>query len=266
MAIKTNLDQGTVAPPFIVQRLPSMGWQYRDEFPDFSEEVTVKPLSFNTHAILVTNLTSEEKMEAIVNEVSQFSSPIPASKLLIQDQYFILALARSLTFGDQYSFSAVCQNPRCNHVETAKIKVPDDVPIKWWSFKTRSEWEKHMTVVLPTCRDKIILTYPTGESTKKHEVATEVAMAAFPGDPPGRLAYLNRVASQITSVNGGKPTDLTEARNYLVRLTGADYDALETAIDANRCGITFVYKVICDKCHTAYETDIPIRDHFFRRE
>jgi len=266
MPIKTNLDQNSVTPPLMVQRLPSMGWPYRDEFPEFGDEVTIKPLSFNTHAILVTNLTSEEKMEAIVTEVAQFSAPIQASKLLIQDQYFILAVARSLTFGDQYSFSSVCQNPRCGHIETARIKVPDEVPIKWWSFKTRAEWEKHMTVVLPLCKDKIILTYPTGASTKLHETATEAAMAAFPSDPQGRLAYLNRVASQIVSVNGGKPTDLSEARNYLSRLVGADYDALETAIDNNRCGITFVYQIKCDKCRMVYETDIPIRDHFFRRE
>lgn len=266
MPLKTNLDQSTVVPPVLVQRLPSMGWPYREEHPEFPNEVTVKPLSFNTHAILVTNLTSEEKMEAIVTEVAQFATPIEASKLLIQDQYFILAIARSLTFGDQYSFSAACQNPRCDHVEQAKIKVPDEVPIKWWEFKTKTEWEKHVTIVLPLCKDKIILVFPTGDSTKAHEKATELGMAANPQEVPGRLAYLNRIASQIKSVNGGAPTNLDEARNYVRRLVGPDYDALDTAIDERRCGITFLYDIKCDKCGTAYKTEIPIRDHFFRRE
>lgn len=267
MSLKTNLDTATISSPIAEQNLPSMGWPYKKAYPAMTGAVRIKPFSFNTHAILVTNLSAGQKFIEIIKLVAEFSDPsFDPSNLLISDQQFIMAIARSLTFGEQFSFQSFCPNPDCRHVGSETVKIPDMLPIKWWNFESEVAFKNHLTLTLPTAKDKVKISYKT---YKEENDISSMALAAEKASPdeaefPGRLQWIYGVASKIETVNNSSPT-FDEARGYIQRIVGDDYDALNQAIEDKRCGIDYVYTVSCDKCGTIFQADVPLQSSFFRR-
>ena len=231
---------------------------YGAEFPD---TVTIRPFSIRTEAILSGNMTAIEKMNAITLAVASFGSvKFTAQELLIADQYFILAVARSLTYGENYEFSTKC--PSCDAVERVSLKVPEHLPVRVWD-KTNPP---KLSVKLPHTKDVVEWKYATVADEQAVQ-QYEKSLRSAGGDGPAidDMAYIRRMAKQIVSVNGGKPDDIAEADAYASSISGTDMATLQDAITANQPGIQYQWKVLCDKCNHKYDTFVPIAQDFFRR-
>lgn len=265
MAIKTNLDNAAIAYPEYETGLPSGGWPYRGKEKDFPEKVIVLPYSWETQGILTTNLSGMDKLRRIVEKVIKgLPDGFKPDDLLVSDQYYILAIARSLTYGEDYNFQADCD--RCGHKEKIKVKVPDQLPIKSWDFKTQTEFNKYLTVQLPICKDSVMLKFPTIEDDIEVAKINKLNRAAKKADDDDEKALINRIAVHIKTVNNSTPDNFREVTDYVGRIKGADMAFLQDQIDEKACGIVYAWDVVCDKCSNQYEVRIPIQSHFFRRE
>lgn len=265
MPIKTNFDSAAISYPEVKTPLPSGGWQYREKVKDFPDEITVLPYSWETQGILTTNLTGTEKLKRITAMVvSGLPAGFQVDDLLLTDQYYILAIARSLTYGENYTFGADCD--RCGHKEMIAVKVPESLPVRRWEYKNLTEFQKAMTIKLPVVKDSITLKYPSILDEEEISSMNRLARAAKKLDADDEGALLNRIAVHIRSVNNSTPDNFKEVRDYVAKIKGLDMSTLQDAIDDRNCGITYLWDVACDKCGNQYEVKIPIQSHFFRRE
>ncbi len=265
MAIKTNLDSASIAYPEFQTGLPSGGWSYRSKDKEFPEKITVLPYSWETQGILTTNLTGMEKLKRIAQKVvKDLPEGFPIESLLISDQYYILAIARSLTYGEDYNFQADCE--KCGHKERISVKVPKELPVKSWEFKNLNEFNKYLTINLPICKDSILLKFPTIFDDMEVSKINRLNRAAKKSDEDDEKALINRIAIHIKSVNNSVPDGFSEVTDYVSRIKGSDMAYLQDQIDEKGCGIVYSWDVICDKCSHQYEVRIPIQSHFFRRE
>jgi hypothetical protein len=265
MAIKSNLDTAAVSYPEFETGLPSGGWAYRSKGTDFPEKVIVMPYSWETQGILTTNLTASDKLKRVASMVVKgLPEGFKIEDLLTSDQYYILAIARSLTYGENYNFQADCG--RCGHKEKISIKVPNELPVKSWNFKDLAEFQKYHTVKLPICKDSILLKYPSIFDDMEVSRINRLNRVAKKLEEDDEKALINRIAVHIKTVNNTTPDTFDEVSAYVGRIRGEDMAFLQDKIDENNCGITYSWDVECDKCKYQYEVRIPIQQHFFRRE
>lgn len=266
MAIKTNLDSASVAPVMMEQKLPSFGWTYKKKFPDFPTTAIVKPLSFQTHGILISNLSGTQKMTEIIKQVvTNFPKGFDPSDLLVGDQYYIIAMARAITFGEDYKFKVVCDE--CGKHESIVVKVPDQLPVFLWDYKDEEEFESMMTLKLPHSKDVVVIQFPSVNKEAEVNQQNRIDRSATQSESDSPRALINRIASHIKSVNKTTPDNLKEAADYIARVgEGLDFIAIKEKIDAVSPGIRYAWDVTCDGCGVAYEAKIPLQEHFFRRE
>jgi hypothetical protein len=265
MAIKTNLDTAAISYPEFETGLPSGGWAYRTKETGFPEKIIVMPYSWETQGILTTNLSASDKLKRVASMVVKgLPEGFSTDSLLTSDQYYILAIARSLTYGENYKFQADCN--KCGHKEKISVKVPNELPVRSWEFKNQAEFQKYLTITLPVCKDSIVLKYPSifddmevGRINRLNRVAKKL-------EEDDEKALINRIAVHIKSVNNSTPDTFDEVSGYVSRIMGADMAFLQDQIDEKNCGITYSWDVECDKCSNQYEVRIPIQQHFFRRE
>jgi hypothetical protein len=265
MPIKTNLDTAAVSYPEFETGLPSGGWAYRTKESQFPEKIIVMPYSWETQGILTTNLTAPDKLKRVASMVVKgLPEGFSIDDLLTSDQYYILAIARSLTYGENYNFQADCT--RCGHKEKISVKVPDQLPVRSWDFKSSAEFQKYLTVQLPICKDSVILKYPSIFDDMEVTRINRLNRVAKKLEEDDEKALINRIAIHIKSVNNSLPDSFDEVCNYISRVRGEDMAFLQDKIDEKNCGITYSWDVECDKCQNHYAVRIPIQHHFFRRE
>lgn len=272
--IKTNLDSAKISYPEYEVKLPSGGWPYRRDGGSFPETLTVLPLSWETQAILATNKTGSEKLKEITRKVIKEDSlkDFDISQMEVGDQFYILAVARGLTFGEKYSFRVSCTNPEtaagrpCGHQEKITINLPDELPVRSYQFSSLAAYESHLSVSLPVSKDIISLKFPTLASNDEVAALNRTIRKASGEGVDGEAAMINRVAAHIRTVNKGAPESLSEAASYVRRIKGRDMDALDDAIKTKDSGIIYEWRVKCDACGWEYEAFIPLQSQFFRRE
>lgn len=261
MPITSNLDSGKIAPIMQEYNLPSYGLTYDGKFGPL---VTVRPYSFNTEKILLTNLKGSEKLVKIAAAVTHAPSDFDINNFLMADILTILAIARGLTYGEEYSFRATC--PECGTKENCRVKVPTELSVKTWAdYSTKEDLEKAMEFNLPIGKDRVAIKLLTiGDEISLERTATQNAAASRTDIAEER--YMIRLAMQLRSVNGGVPDNLQEAREYIKRLEGENMVTYERTLDAMSIGIVFAWKIACDGCGFQYDANVPMgTGGFFRR-
>jgi hypothetical protein len=263
MNLKTNISK--IAPSVGEFKLPSGGVFYGSDFP---KNIKIRPYGFITEAILVTNLTSTEKMIGILKDVIEVPDGFDLTSLLIEDQSMILAIARALTYGEKYNFSSVC--PSCGFSEKHSLTVPDEIPCKIWTTDPEEAKKspsfvctRNFTFRLPECKDTIELRYLTiadndrairyGEEKKK-------VITAY------NATFIRRLAMHIKSINGEDVgSDWEQVENdFILKLRGADMAELKKKIDDCSCGVIQQWDIACKKCSTPYKALIQLPNGFFR--
>ena len=262
MAITTNIDTMTVHCGRF--KLPSCGILYRSKGREFPEELEISAFGFEVEDILLQPDTGLRKLIRVVQHVvKNFPPGFDPETIIPGDLYVIIAVARALTYGENYRFKPSC--PECGHPEVITIKVPDELPIKDWSrYAAEAELVRDLTITLPGVKDNVVLSPPPSvkEELSLEQFKRKSRAAGGGSDVDGRVYA---IASRIASVNGGVPDALPEAIAYVRRLRGPDMLAIGDAIEASDCGIDLSWTILCDKCQHSYETAIPLNLDFFRR-
>jgi len=268
MAIKSNLDTGTISSHTREFRLPSGGILYRTKHRDFPETVIVEPFSYSIEGIMATNLHFYAKLQMVAERVTKnFPVKFDFSNLLTADLVVILTLARGLTYGEVYHFSSTC--PSCDALEKHSVKIPDELPVKNWNYKNVAELMAASVIDLPHIRDKVALRFLTLAEEKEMTESTAAVRKQMSEEAAATGGYgdlkILRVAKRIDAVNGGKPDSISEAIAYVKRINGPDMVALDEGMNAAECGIDFAYDIQCPKCHHQYRHRVPMAMDFFRR-
>lgn len=263
MNFKTNIDK--VSPILMEYRLPSGGVYY----PQVGKLIKIRPFGFDTEAILVTNLLSTEKTGKIVSIVADLPEGFDVDDLVVGDWLFILAVSRALTYNESYDFSTVCD--KCGEKEVHSLKIPDQLPVRIWTDDKEYAADamtvhvKNFTFQLPHVKDTLEIKFPRARDVKMAQKYAESRKTLGPTtyDP----AYVRGVSQHIKAINGtdleSKDYDQFE-RDYLLRLTGADFAFLKAKIRDLNCGILQKWDIQCNKCSENYTADIPLNYNFFR--
>lgn len=260
MALKSNLAQ-RVPPTLEEFKLPSAGIPYLAKYPKFPETVKIAPYSAMTEAVLTTSLSATDKMAEITRRVAtNIPQGFDINSLLVTDQFFIIAVARALTYGEVYKFPAPC--PACDYNYIAQVKVPAEIPTVIWD---RAK-PPHPEVTLPVIKDLVSLKFLTvGEDNEINRFQRDLVAKKSSDVAAEEQAYIRRLASHIDAVGGGRPDNIGEADDFIRNLSGADIVELQNAIRTQASGIKFEWTVSCDRCGHLYEKSIPIAADFFRR-
>lgn len=269
MKLKTNL--GKVTAPVQEYRLPSGGLMYQlgggKEFPGV---IQISPFGFTTESVLVSNLSSSDKMSKIVKDICTLPEGFEPRQLLLADQYFILAVARALTYGEDYVFSSKC--PSCGFKEKHTLKVPDQIPTRLWTKDPEAVRPDEVLLLsslhcrLPVAGDVIDFRFLTAED---NENSLKYAEEKRKLEPSQDHAFLRRIAMHIRAVNGTPISasdwhDLEE--DYIKKIRGQDMVALRDGIEKMSCGFITDWAIECDNCGHPYTAYIPVTNNFFRRD
>jgi hypothetical protein len=240
----------------------------KGEEKPFPPTIKIQPYGFITEAILVSTLSSSEKMVNIIKDVATLPPGFDPYDLFIADQHMILAIARSLTYGEKYNFSSSC--PTCGFEEKHSLKVPDEIPCRIWTDK---EVEKdntayvninRFTIRLPECKDTLELKFPIIKDNDRVNKYGEEKKKLVAGYDP---SHTRRLSLHIKSVNGEQVDDIDQLeREFVMKLRGPDMVYLKDQIDALSCGIIQNWDIKCGKCSASYRAYIPLLTSFFRRD
>lgn len=247
--------------------LPSRGLAYKRKCPDFPQNVIVVPYSYNTEAVLSTNMSYLHKLAAIAGQViSNVPKGFDVRDLLSADLVAVMTLARGLTYGETYKFTTVC--PECSEPESHSVKVPDDIGTKSWDYPDFETMEADMVVLLPHVKDRVVFRHLTiadeiAIETSVRATSKQVTDEARLKTGLGRPEIL-RPAYRIVSVGGGVPDSMQESIEYVAALRGIDKVALDKAMEEKGCGLVFGWNISCPKCQATYPVEVPMALDFFR--
>lgn len=254
-----NTNLGRVPIQSMEYRLPSAGIPYLAAHPDFPDVIRIKPYNIETEAHLVSNATYHDKMRFVVEKVAILPPGFSVDELIVDDQLFILAVARALTYGETYSFQTNC--PHCSHNEVNSMQVPEGLPVKVWN----REFPPVMEVTLPICKDRVVFRPLTIRMDGEANRRTRELAALSSSIDQDALGYRIRLAQQIGTVGGNPAADSGEAEQWVAMLSGEDMVHFRDGIVNYRCGIQFDWLICCDKCSQKYQHYIPLQLDFFRR-
>jgi hypothetical protein len=286
MAFKTNLNR--IPAPELEFRLPSGGILYKGKYPDMPETVSVRAFALDTEGLLATNKLWQEKMIAITKTlITNFPKKFDFGDLIAGDYTFVLALARALTYGENFEFKSIC--PYCDFKEDHVLQVPDQVPTKIWiapeTVKATTKKEKveppveeksdgmvltpdFFKVRLPVCDDEVEFKYLTlkeeMEMVKNQENLATALGAKNVKELDPQFILAKKYARHVVTVNGTTGNN-DEAEEYVTSLRGADLVAFKEAIDEKECGIILQHEIMCEGCASLYQTSISGIASFFRR-
>ena len=274
MAIQTNLDNKDIYPERETEyRLPSGGITYLDKHPDFPSTIVIAPYSFETESILLTNMSSFDKLMRILPRiVVNFPKDFDWSTILLGDATFAFICARSSTYGETFNINSIC--PACGHSEKNTVSVPTEVPtVNWIRPENKEEADKSkglflansrfFEVKLPIVKDLVRLKFLTmADDARLTKVKKNMSRVVTDGNDSGSI---RRVAEHLVSVNGGEVDDIKEAMDYVRRVKGKDMDALKTAISEKAPGIRETLDIQCEKCGHIYPVTPGFTQNFFRR-
>ncbi len=258
--MRSNLFDNSVPAQAMEYRLPSAGLPYLKKFPEFPETVVISPYTMETEGYLLGVTSTHDKMTFVTGKVTKLPSGFNVNELLIADEFFILAVARALTYGEMYSFR--CQCPNCGHLESPQMRVPDELPVKVWDRQSPPVLERRLP-----CGDLVGFKFMTvREDDQANRYVRELVNKS--GDTAnvaeGPIGYMRRMAYHVETVNGDPPANIAEADQWVMKLKGPDMVAFTEAINQLGCGIRYDWIIECDKCQYIYERTIPLVGDFFR--
>ena len=251
------IDEERAAACTGIFKLPSAGRLYGDNFP---ETLEIQAFGFAVEDVLTQSIPALKKFLKITDDVvKNLPERFNRELFLAGDVFAIVAVARGLTYGQDYRFKVVC--PECDTPEIVTIKVPAELPIISWEGKSLAELQESWTVLLPIARDSVKVRPLT--IAEELSVSDSIRVAAASGSDASSGVYT--MAAHIREVNGGAPDTLMEAVSYVRKLRGDDMTALQQVVADCSPGIKIKYDMLCDKCSNKYSTSIPLSADFFRR-
>lgn len=271
MALASNFGKKQASPVREEEyALPSAGIPYLGAFPDMPKNVVIKPYSFQTESILISNLSAYDKfIKMLPKVVTNFPAEFKWGEMLLDDMIFVFVCARALTYGETFSFTAVC--PSCSHNEKLDMHIPADAPtIRWVRPGEKASPkkgifladDKFFNIFLPNLKDEVRIKFLTlAEDNKLTQNKSRMSQTIKSDDS----SFLRRLAMNVVSVNGGEPDSPKEVMDYLMNLQGEDMVVFKDELEAKSPGFMDRLPIECEKCNHQYSVVPGFTSNFFRR-
>jgi len=242
--------------------LPSAGYPYKETLP--GGKLLVNAFDWDAERLLYKDPTRSSSKEMlryieVVKRVSSFPKDFDPAYLLEGDLQFILLHARSLSYGEEYSFNSRC--PHCRKEEEVAIIIPDGMPVNRYpadfegTIKYKSTEENEIELRFLTVKDDMECDNLSRQRLSKNAIKKD----GYDDD-----YQLNRLSKHLVSVNGGKAENLQEAREWLKSISSIERSEITTFINEVAPGASYRVPIDCIECAERYYTVMPIGADFFR--
>lgn len=231
--------------------LPSRGLWYGDTCPGGTVQIT--PWTTAQEEALVRH-SNKDKM-SIIDKMLVENVQLPPSfeyeDLLLVDQHFLLMRLRQVSLVSIYTVDREC--PSCERKHELTLDLAD-LDIQFSEPGDEEPWE----CFLPGCGADVTLrplTVRDGKSIEKYKDQT----ADSPGAPEVRL----RLAKNIVTIEG-QSMKMDEKKDFVGRLKLIDIETIKSVIHERSPGIQTELSVVCPKCDSEADFDVPFQVGFFR--
>ena len=231
--------------------LPSKGLAYEGEIPS---KVTIKSLTVKEEKMIFGS-TQANGPERALRACIVDPEKINLSKMLPQDEHFLLIKLRIHTFGPEYNVTTRC--PECDK----KIDLPinlDELTIN----ELPDDFKELIELKLPN-GDVLGLKLLRNED---NEAISELASkrAKLSKEDEGEIEYVLRIARMIKSING-EDKNINDAQSYVENLSSNDSAYIESILeDEYKFGYDTVVTTKCPKCGEEIQFSLPLSSEFFR--
>lgn len=254
----------TNKPPVVTEEitLPSSGYLYEGKIPNGI--LLIKALDWNAERYLFKAIEKGGSNELrslceVVKRVAHLPEGFNVESLLESDLHYIILKTRSLSYGESYEFDATCS--QCGKTEKVTLRIPDELPTN--RFPADCDGLASITTSENNKVDIQFLTVKsvlTCESITRNRIATNlISKESYDDD-----FATNRIAAHIYAVNGGKPDNLDESRQWLNSISLIERNQIVSFINECTPGINYKIQMVCEFCKDSYELLMPVTVSFFR--
>lgn len=247
-------------PPAVKVELPSHGLLYGGMRADSEVKkgiIKVRPLTLREEKILSTNrLVQQGKALDMILE-NCIKSDVDPMALLSSDRLYILFYLRGMSYGLDYDFNVRCY--RCGTDFTQKVEI-NKLPVKEWENEedATEPWE----MILPVTKFKVISHYMRGYEENELVSSTSEVRAFDQADEDVEIT-VKMLIDEVYDPDGNMLSD-EEKDEFIESMIAGDTSAWREEIAQRECGIKQLEKIMCPRCQSSLEFNVPLDRNFFR--
>ena len=234
-AVADLLSNVTTNQDWRALKLPSRGLAY----VNCDESVMIKPFTFAQERKLRSIKNGVQGMRVINTLIEESVQGLDYHAMTLEDKNYILFKLREISYGDDYTIQAECQECQSNNKLTVKIS---EVPVTY----APDGYEEPLTVVLPDSQQEVRFVTPRC----KDEIYLESA---------GKLIdNLWRFALSV-----GKYSEQKVIKGFFEATTVRDLAVFREALTKDNYGMNKSMSYECANCGEVAESMIPFTESFF---
>jgi len=248
-----SFDPSVFEPPAEEVLLPSKGVFYDDEhnkvIKDNKGKILIRPMTFKEESMLTNPrlVKTGQLLSAILR--STIKTPgVDVEYLLSADRVFLFYYLRSISYGDNYSFTTVC--PFCQETINHSVRL-GSLNVKYADEKDKEPIE----INLPIMKKKVFMRFSRGIDER-----TESAMQGQEEIEEDIISSYIKLAVDVEGV------PRIYWRKFFENLTAKDSATLRNVLTEKEPGIDTTIKMKCPFCNNSFEEALPLTANFFRPE
>jgi len=232
--------------------LPSRGKFYGEELPD--GEVTIRPMTVQEEKLLLARADRQKLIDRLLQKCI-LSECIPMPEMLMTDKFFLLLSLRSITYGQEYTFTQACRS--CGEKYKHTLSLPDGLVMK----VANDEDVEPFDLKLPVSGKTLSLRFLRGKDEEAID-AYGKSVGSVPKEE-GDVTYEYRLARHIVAIDGEPVEDTMEGLNFCRVMVGGDSLAMRREIAKRETGIELSVTSVCPSCKEEVTASVPLTQDFF---
>lgn len=241
--------------------LPSGGYPYKG-IPN--GRIIVSAFDWNSERLMFdpeqggTITRQHLRFAEVLKQIGTFPAGFEAWDVLAADALYMILKARSLSYGETYSFETIC--PECGHKETISLSIPEDMPVNRYpsDFTGLLEYEtkdgNKVKVRFLTLKNEM-----DAENTVRNKLSVKkITKEAYDSEVDDQT-----LAAHVTEVNGEKVESSEDVLEWL-KSSPLERDEIRSFIGQVGPGVSNKIPIVCEKCGHRYNRTMQMGPQFFR--
>lgn len=216
-------------------KLPSRGLAY----VDCDESIMIKPFTFAQERKLRSIKTSAQGLKVINALIEDCVRGLDYDSMTLEDKNYILFKLREISYGDDYTIQAECQE--CQSINKLTVKI-SDVPVTY----AEDGYKEPLTITLPDSQQEVKFVTPRCKDEQYLESAGKL------------IDNLWRFALSV-----GKYSEKKVIKGFFEATTVRDVAYFREALTKDNYGMNKAMSYECANCGEVTESLIPFTDSFF---
>ena len=234
-AVADLLSNVTASQDWRALKLPSRGLAY----VSCDESIMVKPFTFAQERKLRSIKTSAHGVKVINSLIEESVQGLDYNSMTLEDKNYILFKLREISYGDDYTIQAECQE--CQAVNKLTVKI-SEVPVTY----AEDDYEEPLTITLPDSQQEVRFITPRCKDEQYLESAGKL------------IDNLWRFALSV-----GEYSEKKVIKGFFEATTVRDVAYFREALTKDNYGMNKAMSYECANCNEITESLIPFTDSFF---